>query len=389
MSEGLESRARWNVVRPWITNLLLLLIGLALIALARQLVREYGHFEIGFSGVSGWSAILYIAACLVILTQPVNRWTLPLIFTVAIVCRAIALVPAPFLSTDIYRYAWDGVVQHAGISPYRYVPGDPALNFLRAPHRDLFEHVNRRDYARTIYPPVAQMIFFLVTWLSPGVRAMKIAMVAFEAATVWALLGVLREMGRRPEQILLYAWCPMLVWEVAEAGHLDSAGMAFIALALLARIRKQPVLTGFWLGCAVMIKFYPLVLFPALWWRGDERGSEWKMPAAVVTVIAVGYAFYGSVGKLVFGFAAGYAQEEGLATGVRYFLFELAQKVPGLEGISIGVFYLFCALIFGVLMMWAWRTGSSALAPKAAFLGPAFGLAVALMLLFSPTTPGM
>ena len=62
--------------------------------------------------------------------------------------------------------------------------------------------------------------------------------------------------------------------EVAEAGHLDSAGMAFIALALLARMRRQPVLTGVWLGAAVMIKFYPLVLFPALWWRGDGRGSR-------------------------------------------------------------------------------------------------------------------
>jgi hypothetical protein len=96
-------------------------------------------------------------------------------------------VPGLFLSSDIYRYAWDGVVQHAGISPYRYAPGDPALSFLRAPNQDLFNHINRREYAQTIYPPAAQIIFYLVTWISSTVRFMKLAMVLFEGMIVWAL----------------------------------------------------------------------------------------------------------------------------------------------------------------------------------------------------------
>jgi len=170
---------------------------------------------------------------------------------------------------------------------------------------------NRRNYAHTIYPPVAQMLFYGITAISPTVTAMKMVMVLFEGVTVAALMALLKEMGRRREQVLLYAWCPLLVWEVAGGGHLDSAGMAFIALALLARIRKRPVATGVLLGIAVMIKFYPLVLLPALWWR-DERGSNWKMPAAVAGVIALGYACYASVGMRVFGFLGGYAQEEGL-----------------------------------------------------------------------------
>ena len=49
--------------RPWQTNVALLLIGAGMFALARQLVSEYDHFTMGFSGVSGWSATLYILAC--------------------------------------------------------------------------------------------------------------------------------------------------------------------------------------------------------------------------------------------------------------------------------------------------------------------------------------
>ena len=371
--------------RPaWVTNLVLCGIGVGMFWLARQLVSEYSHFTIGFSGVSGWGAILYVLACWVILTQPVDRWTLPIILLVAVGCRLVPLFAPPFLSSDVYRYAWDGVVQHAGVSPYRYVPGDAALSFLRVPHQDLFAHINRRDYAHTIYPPAAQMLFYVVTWVSPTVTAMKTAMVLFEGVTIAALMALLYGLGRRREQVLLYAWCPLLIWEIAGSGHLDSVAMAFIALALLARFRRLALLTGVFLGIAVMLKFYPLVLLPALWWRGDGRGSAWKMPAAVAGVIAFGYACYAGVGMRVFGFLGGYAKEEGLATGARYFLLDLARRVPGLGELPIWVFYGFCVVVFVGLKLWAWRTACQPGSAWDGFLAPAFGFAVALMLLFSP-----
>jgi hypothetical protein len=410
----------WSVARPWQTNSALLLIGTALFFLCRHLVSEYDHFTIGFSGVSGWSSILYLAAALLILTQPVDRFTFPIILAVAIACRLAVLFAEPYLSSDIYRYVWDGIVQHAHISPYRYVPGNPVLEFLRAPNQEIFDNINRRDYAHTIYPPAAQALFYLITWVSPTVTFMKTAMVLFEGVTMYALIQLLRYLGMRREQILLYAWCPLLIWEIAGSGHLDSAAMAFIVLALLARYRKQPILTGLFLAIAILLKFYPLVLFPALYRRGD-----FKMPATVAAVIAIAYAAYSSVGTLVFGFLGGYAKEEGLATGTRYFLLELAQRIPGLHNLTATAYFLFCAAVFALIMWWCWqvanqqrsnrrRPNTNPGAPPfrsltaigwairagrrephsspgplpsvsdAAFLAPAFALAAALMFLFSP-----
>jgi hypothetical protein len=382
--------------QPWQTNATLMMVGTALLLLTQQLIREFHHFIIGFSEVSGWSAILYLIAVASILTMPVNRYTFAIILVFAVAFRLVTIFPRPYLSTDVYRYAWDGVVQHAHISPYRYVPGDPALQFLRAPHRDLFDHINRRDYAHTIYPPVAEIIFYLVTFINPTVTFMKAAMVLFEGITLVALLKLLGQLGIRREQSLLYAWCPLLVWEIGSSGHLDSAAMAFIALALLARYRGQPVRTGLFLGLAIMTKLYPLVLLPALFRRG-----EYKMPATVGAVIALGYACYCSVGVLVFGFLGGYAKEEGIETGTRYFLLELAQHAPGLHNLSTDAYFAFVALIFAGLVLWCWRTccnpawpGSAraqtrlfALPANADFLVPAFTLALALMLPFSPHYP--
>jgi hypothetical protein len=374
----------WAVLRPWQTNALLLAIGVAMFILARQLVAEYTRFTMGFSGVSGWSASLFVLAVALILTQPTDRLTLPIILAGAVACRLPPLFAQPYLSSDIYRYVWDGIVQHAHISPYRYVPGDPALAFPRAPHQAIFDHINRRDYAHTIYPPAAQMLFYLITAIRPTVTFMKVAMVLFEALTTAALITLLKQLGRPASQVLLYAWCPLLVWEVAGSGHLDSAAMTFIALALLARLRRQPFATGLLLGIAVMLKFYPLVLLPALWWRGDPpTGSAWKMPAALASVVAFGYACYAGVGMRVFGFLGGYAQEEGLQTGARYFLLDLAKTLPGLHNLPITAFYGFCAVVFAALIVWAWKSAQPT-SPRAAFLPPAFALAVALMLLFSP-----
>jgi alpha-1,6-mannosyltransferase len=375
----------WTVARAWQTNAALILIGIGLFALTRQLISEYDHFTIGFSGVSGWSTILYLLAVFLILTQPVNRYTFPIILTVAIGCRLVALYPDPYLSSDVYRYVWDGVVQHAHLSPYRYVPGDKALAFLRAPNQDIFDNINRRDYARTIYPPAAQILFYLITWVSPTVTFMKTAMVLLEGVTLYGLVTLLRYLGMRREQTLLYAWCPLAIWEIGGSGHLDSAAMAFIMLALVARYRKQAVLAGLFLGVAVMLKLYPLVLFPALYRRGD-----WKMPAVLAAVIATGYAAYSSAGMLVFGFLGGYVKEEGIKTGARYFLLELAQKIPGLHGLPTALYYVVCAAVFGAIMVWCWKfacrdgTATSRFEGDAAFLPPEFALAAALMFLFSP-----
>ena len=108
------------------------------------------------------------------------------------------------------------------------------------------------------------------------------------------------------------------------------------------------------------------------------------MPATVAAVIAIGYAAYASVGTLVFGFLFGYAKEEGLDTGIRYFLLDWVHRLPGLHALPALAFYLLCAAIFAALTVWSWRSAAQPESPPLAFLAPAFGFAAALMLLFSP-----
>ncbi|HTV07623.1 MAG TPA: glycosyltransferase family 87 protein [Candidatus Aquilonibacter sp.] len=379
---------QWHEGRAWLTNAILCALGAGLLWLAHDFTVEHLHFRIGFSGASGWSDWLYVAAIAIVLTQPVNRATLWIVLSFGVAFQMVTLRAQPFLSSDIYRYVWDGMVQHAHISPYRYVPANKALALLQQRHPEIYENINRKEYAHTIYPPVAQMVYWLVTLFSQSVRGMKIAMFGFECVTAAALIALLKRMGRRTTDVLLFAWCPLLVWEIGGSGHVDAVILAFVALALLFRYREQPVMAGLFLGLAVMTKFYPLVLLPALWKRWD-----WKMPATVVGVCAVGYAMYASVGRLVFGFLGGYAKEEGIDSGTRYFLLDDANRVRGLEWVTKTDYIVFCAVVFGVIAAWAWRyasterLGREVKIPRPAFVRGSMMLAMALMLLFSPHYP--
>jgi hypothetical protein len=387
-----RTKPYWNQVRAWQTNAALLAIGFGLIRYTQQLVVESDHYVIGDSGCSSASLALYVGAILIVLVRPggmakTNRLTLPIVLAVAIAARIVGLFPEPFLSTDVYRYAWDGVVQHAHINPYRYVPGDAALTFLRAPNQDLYDNINRRDYAHTIYPPVAQMLFYVVTWLSPTVTFMKTAMVLFEGLTLYGLSLILRELGLRQEWLLVYAWCPLCIWEFGSSGHLDAVCMALIVLACFFRYRQRPALVGLFLGLAILTKIYPVVLFPALYQRRKDGGLDWKMPGVIAAMAVASYSVYLSVGKQVFGFLGGYAKEEGMETGTRYFPLEYAQHLPRLHGMSNNAFLGFAGLVMLTLVVWTWRTACRPDAAPAAFLKPALCIAFAMMLLFSPHYP--
>jgi hypothetical protein len=226
------------------------------------------------------------------------------------------------------------------------------------------------------------MLFLLITRIGASIRWMKVGMVGLESLTIWVLVKLLHGLGLRREQVLLYAWHPMLFWEVASSGHVDGAALPLMVLALLFYIRHKPVATGIALAAATLIKLYPIALFPALYRRSEWR--NWRMPVIVAGVVAAGYACYASVGMHVLGFLPEYAKEEGLESGSRYFLLTLARHVLHWETLPTGAFYAFAALLLLGLGIWAWLT-SEANAWSA--IRCSFVLASALMLLFSSHYP--
>lgn len=252
-----------------------------------------------------------------------GRGARPGLVFVLVVAAALRLGPllAPVsLSTDIYRYVWDGRVAAAGINPYRYIPTDPHLRRLR--DSLIFPRINRNNYAPTIYPPAAQMLFLLAHILGGGVMAVKLLLVALEAVGIAALIFVLDKINRPREAILVYAWHPLPIWEIAGSGHVDAAVVAFAGLALAATVSGRRAAAGAALAAATLIKFLPAVIAPALWrWR-DRR-----FIIAFVAIAVAAYLPYLDVGRHVLGFLPGYVAEERLSSGGGFWALDLARAI--------------------------------------------------------------
>lgn len=288
---------------------------------------------------------IYLTAAWLSLRGKESRSLLVVGLVFAGLFRLSILFAPPYLSDDLYRYIWDGRVQAAGINPYRYIPADPSLFRLR--DETIYPKINRRDSAPTMYPPVAEGIFFLTTRVSESVTWMKATMVGFEAFGIWVTVQLLGSFGLSRQRVLIYAWHPLAVWEIAGSGHLDAILIAFIALALVARRKNAEAATGLMLAFATLVKFFPAMLFAALYKRWS-----WKMPVIFALTAVGAYLPYLSVGPLrVFGFLPGYANERGMISGEQYFLLVLLRKLTNLH-VPVLAYLIFCLVALMAASAW-------------------------------------
>jgi len=336
----------------------------------------------------------------------------------------------PFLSADIYRYIWDGRVQAAGINPYRYSPSSEELKALRDDR--IFESIPRNDYWWiSPYPPVAQAVFYAVYLVRPSsVGAFKLAMSLFDLLAIFALVAALKKNGQDPSRVVVFAWHPLLIFESAHSGHVDSVYIALISLALVAWCYRKRFFSGSALAAAALVKFYPALLLPAF--LGGDGESEttprpvravlfgrdaYKLAAGVITALLLFWLPYSSAGSGMLTFLSSYVVDEGYShTGSRYFGLELGRAIVPVPtivflfvaavGLALAVILVIrrpkrnvadvassCATLVGVFLMltspryawyYAWLLPFLCLAPSIGWLYLASAAALLYLVWYTP-----
>ncbi|MFE6836680.1 glycosyltransferase family 87 protein [Streptomyces sp. NPDC057705] len=354
----------------------------ALAALTTLLAHTIGHGGY-FSdpvGLFGWYAacwVLFTLALLALRRVPARRvaW---LIAAGAVAVTLTGLMGPPRTSTDSYRYAWDGLVQSAGISPYDHAPQDPALDRLRdpwlfptgaactgpdlapLPPTDGTRHCTRinRPAVHTIYPPVAEAYFLAIDQLSPtGARhkPLQIGAALISLGVTGALLLILRRRGDDLRKAAYWAWCPAVPVEAVNNAHVDVLGvlLAVAGLGLVAsRALTRRAAGGVLIGAAIATKLMPAVVLP-----GALSGVRRVRDAAAVLLPATAFVVLAYLPYLllshgsVFGYLGGYVEEEGYdnaSSGSRYSLLRLV--LP-----DTWAFPVLVAIVAGVSLYVMWR----------------------------------
>jgi len=323
------------------------------------------------------ACVLAFAATQVAERAPTKR-ALWLIFGIGIALRIYVLLFDPLLSSDIFRYVWDGRVQAAGINPYRYFPAHDAVAHLR--DATIFPGINRPDYAVTIYPPFAEFFFLIVTRIGENVNVMRLALLACEAVSVTLIVLFLRRLERPTTRVVAYFWHPLPIWEIANGGHVDALAVALMLLGLWVALAGRAMHGAALITLGMLVKPYVAPALAPLW-----RPWDWKMPLVVIAIIGLCYFPYLSVGWGVFGFLTkGYLTEEGIISGDDLWLLSVWRLVFGAHR---GDVVAYAGVAASILLFMAFSAARRPNRTIASSLTDTNMLMLVVLLLLSPNYP--
>jgi hypothetical protein len=220
---------------------------------------------------------LYMLAMALWLRRQGARWRIFLLATGLAFRLVVGVLHPPDLSLDVARYAWDGYLATQGISPFAYPPGAPALIPLRT---EFFSDITYKEIP-TIYPPLAQALFAVAAFIQPGTAMIRVLLIALDVCVLLLLAALLRRTGLPDGHLLVYAWSPLPVVEIASSAHVEPLGVMALLLTALALAAGKPLRAGAAFACAVMAKVAPIMTAPLLLRRGG-----WK---ATLAALAAGF----------------------------------------------------------------------------------------------------
>ena len=351
--------------------------------LALSGVIAFGVTHLGFlrsdtrSSFVAWTLIawtVFVIAVLALRFVPA-RWMTAVVMVGAVVVGLAALAGPPSTSTDSARYAWDGIVQHAGVSPYAHTPQSTALSGLRPDwlfpdkvngtcddikprFRGLGDGadghctaINRPDVT-TIYPPMAQLWFAAVRAFVPATAQympFQVAGLLLSLVVTVALVVVLRKTGRPTWWAALWAWSPLVASEAVTNSHVDALGAALATAGAVLVAFGRPIWGGIALGAATATKLIPAIVYPPLLGRGR---AWWAIPIGIAVFGLLYVPYVLTTGLDVLGYLPGYLSEEGYEDGSRFALVSLVVKGDAAT-LVVGLLVLLAAFV-------AWRLSAPA-----------------------------
>jgi len=351
--------------------------------LALSGVIAFGVTHLGFlrsghrSPFVAWTLIAWTVFAFAVLALRFvpAKWMTWLVVGGGLVVGLAAVAGPPNTSTDSARYAWDGIVQHAGISPYAHTPQSTALSGLRPdwlfpdkvdgtckPLEPRFRGlgdgadghcvaINRPDVV-TIYPPMAQLWFAAVRAFVPATAQympFQVAGLLLSLGVTVGLVVVLRKLGRPTWWAALWAWSPLVASEAVTNSHVDALGAALATAGAVLVAFGRPIWGGIALGAATATKLIPALVYPPLLgrWR-----NWWAIPVGIAVFGLLYVPYVLTTGLDVLGYLPGYLSEEGYEDGSRFALVSLVFHGDAAT-LVVGLLVLLAAFV-------AWRLSDPA-----------------------------
>ncbi|MFT5998188.1 MAG: alpha-1,6-mannosyltransferase [Neolewinella sp.] len=259
----------------------------ALLLVAGVLYLGFGVDRMDFTSL--FSSFLVAFGGYLLLVRKPDKGNLKMLIGLGIILRVALVFAFPLLSDDVFRFIWDGHLVAAGVNPFAELPAFylEVENAVPGLTQELFDRLNSPGYY-TIYPPVAQGVFTVAAWLSPGswygaAVVMKLFLLACELGSLWVMWQLfearpqvqetVKEQGalattRQPDnpttRLLFYWLNPLILVEIMGNLHFEGAMVFFLLLAYYLLQRSKWVAAAAAMAASVASKLLPLMLLPLL-----------------------------------------------------------------------------------------------------------------------------
>ncbi len=250
------------------------------------------------------ASLIFLLLCRFILKNPVPGIYIWILLSVAVLLRLSLIAVHPVGSDDYYRYLWDGKVMASGINPYRYAPDDPALAPLHS--TDLPSRVNFPSM-KTIYPPLAEAIFYAAHMIAgESIVGLKFLLFIFGMFTLYGIFLIMKKMKVDTKNILIYAFCPVPLFQFCLDGHVDGFGITLLVFSIYFLISDRKILGYIFIGLSICVKPTGLILIPLLFFTEKDLYERLKLvviPFAICAIAYLPFAFTGSPFQALIKFA--------------------------------------------------------------------------------------
>ena len=261
----------------------------------------------------------------------------------AVAFRVCGLLGGPIFEDDFYRYLWDAYRFASDLTPYGAAPaayfGDASVPEA---FQGVLDQVNNPELP-TIYGPVSQAAFLLGYFIAPAsVLPLQAIFVAFDLGIVLLLLRL-----APARAVLLYAWCPLVVKEIAFTAHPESLGVCLLVAAVVLVQHRRLKAAAVVLALAAGAKVFALLLAPFVLMRA--RSVQWVVFVGVLTLLYLPFALPLALPSDA---KVGLVSTATMALEWRFnaALFEIFDA--GLPDIAARVA---CAFAFAAFCIWCWQ----------------------------------
>lgn len=252
------------------------------------LARQDGEPELlSYYGVLVWTATPVFCLYLYLVRKD-ESFPLGRLLFWAIVFRLCGLLGGPFYEDDFYRYLWDGYRFWVAGTPYGVAPEAFFLDAsVPIALKGVLDQINHPDIS-TIYGPLTQLLF-LVAFLiqAASITVLQSLLILVDLATIYLLTRL-----TTTRNVMLYAWCPLVVKEIAFTAHPDGLGICLVLASIVLITNNRNRTAAVFLGLAVGAKLFALALVPFVLKRAKVQ--HWIYFAGTLVLLYTPFVLFGS-----------------------------------------------------------------------------------------------